>query len=188
MAQFLGHRGHQKQRVTVRSRHPCPISRKWIQQTGEAYVVWSSCGGHPALSGLVSMAAVKDGYLPHKGTASGQLHLCHAGPTAIFLGQGKGPRLPGLGARVCQCANICSWTKQYWEALWACFQMESRAIKRGTEPAPLLSKGPLRKTPGFYRQLNTGYLVGPLPSLHSVHIPLSCDKPISSLYISVRHV
>lgn len=99
----------------------------------------------------------------------------------------QGPQVWVL-ARVCPCANICSWTKQYWEALWACFQMKSRAIKRGTEPAPLLSKGPLRKTPVFYRQLNTGYLVEPFPNLHSVHIPLSCDKPISSLYISVRHV
>ena len=36
------------------------------------------------------MAVVKD--LPHKGTASGQLHPSHAGPTAVFPRQGEGHR------------------------------------------------------------------------------------------------
>lgn len=54
------------------------------------------------LSGLVSMALVKDGYLPHKGTPFGQLHLCHTGPMAVFPGQGEGqgPQVWVLGCAV----------------------------------------------------------------------------------------
>lgn len=92
------------------------------------------------LSGLVSMAVVKDGYLPHKGRPFGQLHLCHAGPTAVFPGQGEGPQV--WGARVC---GVQIFVPR--QVLWACFQIKSRAIKCGTAPALFSPRGPSGRHP-----------------------------------------
>lgn len=58
------------------------------------------------------MAVVKDGYLPQKGRASGQLHLYRAGPQVWVLG----------------CAGVQIFVHRQsdaGEALWECFQMKS---------------------------------------------------------------